>query len=70
MKETMKLTNEHVLSQRAITVSYAAFTFVDIKASNNASCFSTSYGLASASASIVAILATTAGEGVGAGFRG
>ena len=63
------LTNSHVRSHRATTVFRPGFTLVLTKASNKATCLSTSSGCASASASSLETLATTAGGGTPVGLR-
>lgn len=63
------LTNSHVRSHRATTVFRPGFTFVLTNASNKAICLSTSSGCASASASSLETLATTAGGGTPVGLR-
>lgn len=68
-KEGRGLTNSHVRSHRATTVLKPGFTLVFTNASNNVTCFSTSPGFASASASSLDMFATTEGGGRELGRR-
>ena len=62
-------TNSQVRSQRATTVFRPGFTLVFTRASKRATCFSTSSGWASASASSLDTFATTEGGGRAEGRR-